>query len=377
MLNQTYQVLNEIIVSKQGLIQNYQYFTSKNSNTKIAPVIKANAYGHGLIPIAQFIDQNLPVPMLCVDSLYEAYELYKSKIKTPILIMGYTNPINYQVWKTLPFIFGISDIESLHFLSKYQPGARIHIKLDTGMCRLGIRESEVNNFIIELNKYTNLKIEGIFSHLSQADDPSRATFTNKQVRRFKSMVNEFEKAGYHFKWKHITATSGVETIHDSYFNLARVGLGFYGYSPFGPHTKEGSSQRQYLQPALTLISHIALTKQLFPGDMVSYGGTYKVKQNEQIAILPIGYHEGLSRILSNRGTVTIKEKECPIIGRVCMNMTMVKITRNIIAKPGDEVMIISPKISDPNSIYKITQIEDTIPYTVLTALHSSIKRRIV
>lgn len=377
MLGVTYQVLNEILIDKQALLYNYQYFSSINSAVKIAPVIKANAYGHGLIPIALCIDQYIKAPMVCVDSLYEAYELYKSNIKTPIFIMGYTNPVNYRVWKKLPFIFGISDRESLRALSIHQPGARIHIKLDTGMCRLGITEVQVGDFISELKKYPQLKVEGIFSHLSQADDPRRTTFTNSQISRFKAMAHEFEKAGFRFIWKHIAATAGAETIHDPYLNLARVGLGFYGYSPYGAHTNEGRRERQLLRPALTLQSHIAMIKHVYPGDMVSYGGTYKVKQEEQIAILPIGYNEGLSRTLSNRGIVTILGRECPIVGNVCMNMTMIKITRSVSAKSGDEVKIISPSLQDPNSLYKISQIEKTIPYTVLTALHASIRRRIV
>ncbi len=376
MSDQRYRVLNEIIVTKECLLHNYHYFSSLHSGMSIAPVVKSNAYGHGLVQIAKCFDELRPA-MLCVDSLYEAYELFTSGITTPIFIMGYTNPVNYNVWKSLPFIFSVSDHQSVHMLSKYQPGARVHITVDTGMCRLGLQEHEVGKFIQTLKKYPNLRIEGIYSHLSQADDPKKATFTKKQISTFKRIVGLFEDSGYRFTWKHIAASAGIESVRDPYFTLARVGLGLYGYSPFSAHTSEGRKQRKHLQPALMLISHVAHVKHVFPGDMVGYGGTYRVKQNEDIAVLPIGYNEGLSRTLSNCGVVRVKDTYSPIIGRISMNMTTVKISRTIHVTSGDEVVVISPHTADRNSLYRLAQLEGTIPYTVLTALSPSIRRRII
>jgi alanine racemase len=376
MLDKEYRVLNEIIVSRDSLVHNYAYFQGKNTNCYIAPVLKSNAYGHGLIQIGQFVDHTIKPPLICVDSLFEAYSLYSEGIKTPILIMGYTDPENYDIWKKLPFIFAVTDLDSARALAKYQPNAHIHIKIDTGMHRLGIQLNDLTTFIEGLKQIKNLSVEGIFSHLATADEPLKQTSTKRQIELFKDMVTQFENAGYNFQWKHIASTAGAEFITDSYFNLIRLGLGFYGYSPFGPHTKEGRVQRTNLQPALTLTSHIATIKEIEPGDKVGYGGTYQAKQKERIAILPLGYNEGLSRSLSNKGIVTIKNSPCPIIGRISMNMAAVKLTRSVQAKAGDSVTIISPDIRSPNSIYQFAALQNTIPYEVLTSLHASIRRRV-
>ncbi len=372
-----YQVLNEISVSGSSLLNNYNYFTSKNKNLTIAPVLKSNAYGHGLIPVGQFVNQNLKPSMICVDSLYEAYELHQAGVITPVLIMGYTNPENFRVWKKLPFAFSVYDLDTVRALAKYQPGARVHIKLDTGMYRLGLLEQDIPAFVAGLKQIGNLQIEGIFSHLSQADDPSKTTFTKNQISSFKRMVSLFENEGFVFKWRHIASTAGAEVINDSYFNLVRLGIGFYGVSPFGPHTAEGRRERKELKPALTLSSHIVVVKDVIVGGQVGYGGTYTAKQNEKIAILPLGYNEGVSRSLSNLGIVIVKNTSCPIVGRVSMNMTAIKLTRNTDAKIGDPVTIISPDAATANSVYQLAKIKNTIPYEVLTSLHSSIRRRII
>jgi alanine racemase len=373
----TYHTLNEITVDSQALINNYNYFQKLNPASYLCPVLKSNAYGHGLINVAKIVDSKLDTPYIMVDSLYEAYALAKEKIKTPIMIMGYTDPQNYAVWKKLPFTFAVYDIPSLKALNQHQPRAKIHIKLDTGMCRLGIQESDIPKFIAALKDCPKLRIEGVFSHLSQSDDPKKNTFTNNQVKLFKKMVSLFEAAGFTFKYKHISATSGATTIRDPYFNLIRIGLGFYGYSPFSSHSKEGRTQRLALKPALTFTSRLALIKQIHAGNQVSYGGTYTAKQDEIIGILTAGYNEGISRDLSNRASFLLLNTECPIVGNVAMNMTNIKIPRTINAVIGDKVTVISPDIDSPCSIYKLSTLLNTIPYTILTGLHSSIRRIII
>jgi alanine racemase len=378
MVKQEYQVLNEISISKAALRHNYSYFAKTNPQAQVAPVLKANAYGHGLGEIASFVDQELAAPFICVDSLYEAYELHKQGTTTPILIMGYTNPENFAVWKKLPFTFSVFDVETLRALNKHQPGAKIHIKLDTGMCRLGLQPQQIPTFIQALKECSSLKVEGIFSHLSQADEPKKITFTNRQIKLCKEMIVEFESAGFSFEWKHIAATAGASFIRDPYFNLIRLGLGFYGYTPFGPHTKEGRVGRKMLRPALTLTSHISQIKEIAVGNQVGYGGTYKAKQKETIAILPLGYNEGISRHLSNRGTLTLENGGlCPIIGNVCMNMTMIKLPRLSQVKAGDPIIVISPEQDAPNSTYRHAQLTRDIEYSMLTGLHTSIRRRAI
>lgn len=371
-------MLNEITVSQSALLNNYEYFARTNPHLQIAPVLKANAYGHGLELIGNFIQQKLPdIPFVCVDSLYEAYQLSKSNIKLNILIMGYTNPINYQVAKKLPYIFGISDLPSLEILGKYQPGARIHIELDTGLNRLGFTHNDIPQLTQTLKKFSRLKIEGVYSHFASADDPTQLASTKRQVNNFKLMVNLLEKHGFYPKYRHIAATAGAELAPDSHFNLIRPGLGFYGYSPFGPRTTEGIRQRANLIPALTLTTHIGHLKTIQAGDRVGYSSTYIAKQTERIATLPLGYYEFFDRQLSNSGTVTINGNACPIVGKISMNMTTIKIPRNLNLDLNSPVTIINPDPLSPNSIYAFAKATQTIPYTVLTRLHNSIRRRII
>jgi alanine racemase len=372
-----YQTLNEITINPTALLHNYLYFQKLNPHTAVCPVLKGNAYGHGLKEVAQIVDRHIHPPYIMVDSLYEAYELYKLKIKTPILIMGYTDPANYAIWKKLPFTFTVYDTDSLLALEKHQPGAKIHIKLDTGMCRLGIQPENVTQFISILKTCRHLQIEGIYSHLSQADNPKKDTFTNNQIKLFKDMVSMFETAGFKFKYKHIAATAGASIIRDPYFNLIRLGLGFYGYSPFGPHTDQGREQRPKLHPALTFTSRIALIKTVHPGNQIGYNGTYYVKQDEIIAILTAGYHDGISRELSNRASFLLNGIQCPVVGNISMDMTTIKIPRTVSAAAGDKILVISPDNNSSCSVYKLSSILHTIPYTILTALHPSTRRTIL
>lgn len=373
-----YQTLNEITINSSALINNYNYFQKNNPQCHICPVLKSNAYGHGLLQTAQIIDKHFKdTPYIMVDSLYEAYELYKQDIKTPIMIMGYTDPQNYHIWKKLPFTFTVYDVDSLKTLNKHQPNAKIHIKLDTGMCRLGLQKKDISEFITTLKKYPNLKIEGIYSHLSQASDPQKITFTNRQIKLFKEMVSVFERSGFNFKYKHIAATAGASIIQDPYFNLIRLGLGFYGYSPFGTHTKETRTQKLFLKPALNFTSRLALIKQIKAGSQVSYGDSYLTKQDELIGIITAGYYEGIPYSLSNRASFLIQNTNCPIAGNINMNMTIIKIPRTINVKIGDRVTIISSNINNPCSAYKLCTTLNIPIHTLICSLHPSIRRKII
>lgn len=370
MLSRAYRVLNQLTVNSAALLHNYSYFSKLNPQAQIALVLKANAYGHGLTTIANFC-ANLPqVPMICVDSLYEAYELYKQGITKPILIMGYTVPANYQIWKRLPFIFTVFDSATALALNKYQPGARVHLKLDTGLTRLGATSTALPQLLKTLQSCTSLQIEGVFSHLACADNPAKSTVTKTQLRRFKAMTTLIENTGYRPRFKHIAATAGAVTLHDPYFNLIRLGLGFYGYSPFGPHTKEGRGLRENLQPALSLSSQVALIKTIDKGTTVGYGAAYTARQKETVAILPLGYNEGINRELSNQGYFLLKNRiHCPIIGRISMNMTAIKVPRGVRIRVGDTVTFMP--------VYQAANLEKTIPYTVLTGLNPSIRRTLI
>jgi alanine racemase len=371
-----YQTLNLISINSKSLKHNFEFFKKENPQAQISPVLKSNAYGHGLIQVGEWVDKNLKVPFISVDSLYEAYKLKNIGVETPILVMGYTDPKNFQVFTDLSNLHvAVFDLETLNSIAKYQPRIKVHIKIDTGMNRLGLLPDQISYFIQHLKSQNTLNISGIFSHLSQAD--TNTSYTQQQVKVFKQAIHLFELAGFNFKYKHIAATAGSCTVKDPEFNTIRLGLGLYGYSPFSTSSDlahQGLTLNKHLEPALTLTSKLAQIKTVGEGSAVSYGGTFITKKSTTLAILPIGYYDGLSRNLSNKGYVYVQEKPCPIIGNISMNQTIIDINRVKNAKVGDTVEIISPNNKQKNSIYALENYQNTIPYTILTSLSETTRR---
>ena len=334
-----YKTLNRIEISRKNLLQNYRFLSAINKKIKIATVIKSNGYGHGLVEVAQILDK-VGAPFFCVDSLFEAYELYKAKIKTPVLIMGYTNPENLKI-KKLPFSFAIFDLQTVEILNKHQPGCAVHIFVDTGMSREGVTMEDLPDFLKTLKKL-NVKVEGFMSHLAGG-------MNNLQIQRFHQAQKLVKKFGFNPKWIHLG-------IHG---NMARMGL------------------KLYLQkPILKFISHLVQVKKIKKGDSVGYDRTYKAKKDTIIGIIPAGYYDGVDWGLSSKGFVKIKNIFCPIIGRVSMNMTTIDLSKTS-AKTGDKVIIYSDNPQDKNSIENTAKICQKIPYEILVNLAESTKRIIV
>jgi len=373
----TYQTLNLIKINKERLLNNFSFFQSI-SGSKVCPVLKSNAYGHGLKLVGKFVDQEIKPEFVCVDSLFEAYELKKSGVKTKVLVMGYTFPENFK-FRKIDFHLPVYDLQTLGFLNHFQPGVSVHLKIDTGMNRLGIKEDELEFFVKKLKKIKPLrvKIVGIYSHLSSADDPKKDKITLRQIEKFKKVVSFLESEGFEFKYKHIQATAGLTRFPDSYFNLARIGLGFYGISPFSDGSGEDLYLRGNLKPALTFITHLCQIKKVRKGETVGYNQKFRVPREMVIGIMPLGYYDGLNRKLSNKGKVKIKNVFCPIIGNVCMNLSMVDISevRNPIV--GQEVVVFDDCPDSLCFVKKHSLICGTIPYELLVNLAESTRRVLV
>lgn len=358
LFGRAYQPLNTIEISKKNLLNNYRYLSSINRKLKIAPVLKSNAYGHGLIPVAKVLAQKNP-PFFCVDSLYEAYELSKNGITTQILIMGFIDPTSLKT-KKLPYSFAVYGRGQIDALSKYQPQAKIHIFVDTGMHREGILPEELPEFLEYINK-TSLEIEGIMSHFGESEN-SKNPLTIQQISKFEQTIKSF-----HPKWIHISNSGGILN-NLGIGNIGRAGIALYGISPITLDLK--------LKPVLKLKTHIAQVKNLKKGESVGYNFTYKAKRELKIAILPIGYNDGVNRRLSNKGFVTVRGVDCKIIGRISMNITTINITNIKNAKVGDEVIIFSNNNQAKNSIENTAKLCGSIPYELLVGLAPSTKRTI-
>lgn len=369
---QKYQTLNLIEVKKKSLLANYNYFQKLRPQTKICPVLKSNAYGHGLSILGKFVDEEIKPEFICVDSLFEAYELEKKGIKTPILIMGYTLPGNFK-FKKIDFRIPVFDENTAKILNQYQPGIKIHLKIDTGMNRLGIKESDIDRFISSLSSCTKIIIEGIYSHLADADSDSDK-FSRQQIETFKRVIRKFENKGIYFKYKHLFATAGAFRFNEPEFNLIRLGTGFYGISPFPVNSKDDRQLQSRLSPALKYISHLAEIKEIKEGETVSYGRTFKAKKKMKIGILPLGYYDGLDRRLSNRGLILINNVYCQIIGNICMNVSAIDISGVSEPYVGQEVVIYDNKKNSKNSVRKSADLTETISYDILAKLSETTKR---
>lgn len=370
----TYKTLNLIEIDRKALRSNVDYFRSLNPSAKICPVLKSNAYGHGLKLIGKFVDQEINPEFICVDSLYEAYELEKVGVKTKILIMGYTFPKNFK-FRKIDFRIPIFDFETVKYLSKYQKRAKVHLKIDTGMNRLGFKEKDFQK-LVKLLQNSNIEVEGIYSHLSDAENEG-STFTNKQVSKFKEAIKFFESYSFEFKWKHICSTAGAFSLGDKDFNLIRLGLGFYGISPFSSCSTLDLCLQRNLKPALRLITHICQIKEIDKGETVSYDRTFRAKKKMKIAILPLGYYDGLDRRLSNNGGVRVGDVYCPILGRVCMNLTAIDVTVVKIPHVGQEAVVYDNDPKSLNSIKKTADLIGTIPHEILVNLSETTRRIIV
>lgn len=363
-----YQPLNQILVSKGNLAYNYKYLSSLNSEIKVAPVLKSNAYGHGLKIISEFIDE-LNAPFICVDSLYEAYELMKKNVRTKILIMGSVDSKSLAT-KKLPFSFAVSSNEILDALIKFQPEAKVHIFVDTGMHREGIDILELEEFVARIQE-TDLEVEGLMSHLAMSDKSSDS-LTQKQIENFAKAKILLETNGINPKWIHISNSSALlnnQKYGKKLGNLARVGLAFYGINP------EFSDKN--LRPAMSLITHIAQIKNIKKGEKVGYDFTFTAEKNMELALLPIGYFDGVDRRLSNKGFVKIGDDFARIIGRVSMNITIVDVSEIENLKIGDEVVVFSNRSIDKNSFENSAKIINSISYDPLVHIDSSIRRELV
>ncbi|HAZ73089.1 MAG TPA: alanine racemase [Candidatus Pacebacteria bacterium] len=369
----TYQNLNKILLSKEALTQNHKNLQDFHQNAKVCPVLKSNAYGHGLKQLAPIFD-SMHCEFLIVDSLFEAYELYKMRVKTPILIMGYTDPENFKL-KRLPFSIAIFDLELAKILNEYQRGCKVHVFVDTGMSREGVNLEDLENFLMELKKLKNLNITGLCSHLADADNPNSQDFVKEQIKQYKKALQIMNKQQIFPEWRHISASGGAFKVKNQTFNMIRAGIAHYGISPLvksDPYKNKIS-----LQPVLEFSSTLVQIKKIKKDAVVGYGCTFKARADKVLALLPAGYYEGVDKRLSNKGLVKIRDQYFPIVGRVSMNMTSIDISKLKDPQIGEKVIIYSSNKPDKNSISNAALKAKTIPYDLLVHLAESVKRVLI
>lgn len=303
-------------------------------------VIKTDGYGHGAVQIARMLEPKDYIWGYAVATLDEAVVLRKRGIKKPILVLGCIFPDQWEAAITHEIRFTVYTKEMAEGISelagKLGKDAYVHIKLDTGMSRLGfLIQEESAKIITGITRLPGLIMEGMFTHFAKADETDK-TFTNKQYEGYLWMKKRLEENGVTFQYYHCCNSAGIIDVKEANLDLVRAGISTYGLYP----SEEVEKENVPLKPALELVSHVAHVKWVDEGTPVSYGGTYITKRRTRIATIPVGYGDGYPRSLSNKGYVLIHGKEAPILGRVCMDQFMVDVTEIEDVAFGDVVTLV-------------------------------------
>ncbi len=345
---------------------------SAAGNARIMAMVKANAYGHGMLEVSRICCQE-KADFFGVASLDEALTLRQEIKDIPILVLGYIPPsdaITVVAEEIRPCIF---TMESAQVMSRaavcLNRPAYLHIKLDTGMGRIGfLPDNKSLDLLQEIASLPGVKIEGIFTHFAEADLED-SSFTREQIKTFMGFINKLEERGVHIPLKHCSNSAALINFPEAHFDMVRAGILLYGLFP-SPHTKLGKIE---VIPAMTLKSRVSYVKTLPVGHSISYNRTFYCQRDTLVATVPIGYADGYSRLLSNQTQALIKGKLVPLVGNVCMDMCMFDVSGVGEVKEGDEVILFG-RPEDGVTADDLAQAMGTISYEVVSALGSRVPR---
>jgi alanine racemase len=333
-------------------------------------IVKANAYGHGAIAVSSTALHN-GANYLGVASVNEAIDLREAAINAPILVLGYTPPWSAAQIIRYSLTLTIYDIEVARSFDRaareMNATINVHIKVDTGMSRLGLLPDQVTPFFRSLRNLRNLNIEGIFTHFSSSeDDPD---YTRDQLKTFQDTLNPLKAAGYQFKYIHAANTAAALSLPESYFTMVRVGIGMYGIDPGIDTPLPGD-----FRAALSWKTTIAQVKTLQSGTFVGYNNTYQTRGMERVAVIPVGYADGFRRAPNNWGEVLVSGKRAPVIGRVSMDQTMIDVTNIDDINIGDEVVLIGKQGDDRITADDAAKQLGTSSYEVVSTILARVPR---
>ncbi len=350
-----------------ALEHNYRFLKSKlKPGVKFMAVVKANAYGHGAIPIAQKL-QGLNVDYFAVAYMDEAVELRDNNITKPILVLHaqffnletcierYVEPVIYSV-EMLDAFIAIAK-------TKQQQSYPIHLEFNTGLNRIGIDIDDLEEVISKVSSNPSIKVRGLQSHLAASEDLNEKEFTESQIQAFEKINNKLQEVIPYPFLKHKTNTSGILNYSDAHFSMVRSGIGLYGY---------GNDSRfdNDLKPIASLKSTVSQTRWIETGESLSYNRSFIAQKRTQYAVIALGHGDGINRIYGyGKASVLINDKEAPTLGIICMDMFMVDVT-DIDCKAGDEVIIFNKNLSAGHMAEKA----GTISYEILAGIQKRVPR---
>lgn len=368
--------LNNIFIHKQRLLHNLTLLQSLHPSEAIFPVLKSNAYGHGLKEVSTILKET-NVPYICVDSFPE-YQIVKDYAQKKSLILGETFPKNYDYYDPRRATPAVYRLETIQHLKQSKKQRTIHLFLNTGMNREGIQLHELWACMDLLHSSPNITLEWVMSHFANADEID-SSFDLHQIEEFKKMYSSIVHhpacSWKTIPYRHISNSAWWAKHCDPLFTAHRAWLAFYWYNPL---TENDPYHHIYntLQPALTVTSTIVTRQQLKEGDLVSYGVKRTAKDTCITATIPFGYYEWLPRKLTNNRSVKWKEKYLPMIGTICMNLSCLNTLEHQVSV-WEKVELITANHNAPNSVMHLAEKVETIPYEVLVKLNEKIRRTTV
>lgn len=308
------------------------------SGTKLMAIIKADAYGHGAVEVARTLDDVADAYGVAI--LEEGIELRQAGIDKPVLILGYTPKALYPAMIKHDIATAVFTWKMAQEISQTAEAlgrtARIHIKLDTGMSRIGFKQDDESlETICRIAKLPNISIDGCFTHFARMDETDK-TWALKQFERYQDFVKRLEEAGVTFPVKHVSNSAGIIEMPQVNLDMVRDGIAVYGMYP----SEEVDKSKILLRPAMELKAYVSYVKTLEPGVQISYGGTFTTTRETRVATVPVGYADGYPRALSGKGHVLIHGQYAPILGRVCMDQFMVDVTDIPDVTQGDDVTLV-------------------------------------
>jgi len=337
------------------------------SGREIMAVVKADGYGHGAVEVSLSALKS-GANCLGVAVPEEGEQLRRAGVDVPVTVLGLIQP--EEAYKVIDFgleqtVCSLEVAEALNEIASNKGAVvNVHIKIETGMGRVGVQPIDALAFVRRLGRFKNLKLKGIFSHFSCADEVDK-TFAKKQVEIFDGVVREIEASGIRIPKKHMANSAAILELPESYYDLVRPGIMIYGLypSPEVSHSIE-------LKPAMTFMTRVTFVKRVPSGTSISYGRTFITDKETPVATLPVGYADGYSRLLSDRGEVLIKGYRVPLIGRICMDMCMIDVSGVENVRPGDEVTLFGEGLP----VDEVAEKLGTINYEVVCAVGKRVPR---
>lgn len=344
--------------------------------TSLAAVVKANAYGHGLVEVSR-IALDAGARWLAVDNLDEAATLAKRFRGVPTLILGYVPKAEIPEAVRIGARFVVYDVEAIRAAAKTGKTARVHVKLETGTTRQGVDEKGLLAVIEEAKRHKNVVVEGLSTHYANIEDTTDRSYAMGQLKEFRRLADMAEKAyGQPIPVKHTACSAAMILFPETRFVLARAGISMYGLWS-SRETMLSAKERGIglaLRPAMTWKSVVAQVKDVAAGTPVSYGLTEKVTRRSRIAVIPVGYSDGFDRGLSSVGAVLVRGRRAPVVGRVCMNMFMADVTDIPGVRQEDEVVILGRQGKEAIAAEEIAAKIGTINYEVVARVSRALPR---